>query len=65
MYEIEMRLAWRHNLLPLVPSFAATMPGVPEHDVADFVGKAATAMTTAQGLGLPFTRKYPYPKSSL
>ena len=51
IYEIEMRLAWRHNLLPLVPSFAATMPGVPEHDVADFVEKAAKAMTTAQGLG--------------
>ncbi len=50
-YEIEMRLAWRHNLLPLVPSFAATMPGVPEQDVADFVEKAVKAMTTAQGLG--------------
>ncbi|MBI2802694.1 MAG: glutathione S-transferase family protein [Gammaproteobacteria bacterium] len=51
LYEIEMRLAWRHNLLPLVPSFAATMPSVPEHQVADFVEKAAKAMTTAQGLG--------------
>ena len=26
-------------------------PGVPEHDVADFVEKTAKAMTTAQGLG--------------
>ena len=51
IYELEMRLAWRHNLLPLVPSFAATMPGVPEQDVADFVEKAVKTMTTAQGLG--------------
>lgn len=50
-YEIEMRLAWRHNLPKALPAFAATMPGLSEADVFERIATGAKQLTTAQGLG--------------
>lgn len=50
-YEIEMRLAWRHNLPRAIPAFAATMPGLSETEVTERLAGAAKQFTTAQGLG--------------
>ncbi len=50
-YEIEMRLAWRHNLPKALPSFAATLPGLSEAELFERIATGAKQLTTAQGLG--------------